>query len=159
MRFRFSLLLAGLLLASCGGGPDPVDNDANGASLPQPSTDRGPEAAGEAPTSDVAPVTATSAGSIPASLHGRWGLNPADCTSTRGDAKGLLTVSATELRFYESRAVPGADVVFDDDSVKGRFNFTGEGMEWSKFQALQVQGNKLVRTETDPAASFTYAKC
>ena len=50
---------------------------------------------------DAEPVNDT-ATAIPASLHGRWGLTPADCTSTRGDAKGLLIVSADGLKFYES---------------------------------------------------------
>src|SRR5688500_4994135 len=29
---------------------------------------------------------------IPAAFHGRWGMVPADCTSTKGDAKGLITI-------------------------------------------------------------------
>ena len=33
---------------------------------------------------------------IPAAFHGRWGMVPADCTSTRGDNKGLITVDAEQ---------------------------------------------------------------
>jgi len=37
--------------------------------------------------------------------------------------------------------------------------FIGEGQEWTKYQTLQVDGAKLKRTERDPLASFTYARC
>ena len=104
----------------------------------------------------MGPAAATA---IPPTLHGRWGLTPGDCTSTQGDAKGLLIVSASELRFYESRAKPTSNVETDDDSMSGDFAFTGEGQSWTKFQALKLQGQDLVRTETNPSASFNYAKC
>jgi len=57
------------------------------------------------------------------------------------------------------RAVPGKDAQGDADSFSGTFAFTGEGQSWSKFEALKLQGRDLVRTETNPTASFTYAKC
>ncbi|HEX2804208.1 MAG TPA: hypothetical protein VHN55_09565 [Sphingomicrobium sp.] len=96
---------------------------------------------------------------MPAALHGRWGLTPGDCTSTRGDAKGLLVVTADRLQFYESRAVPAGDVDVSPDSISGDFSFAGEGQEWTKHLSLELQDKKLVRTERDPNASFTYARC
>ena len=96
---------------------------------------------------------------IPASLQGRWGLSPMDCTSKRGDAKGLLVIGPAELRFYESRAVPGRDVQNGTDSIIGNFTYTGEGQTWTKFEALKLNGEELVRTESNPVASFTYARC
>jgi hypothetical protein len=100
-----------------------------------------------------------STAAIPAALQGRWGLTPADCTSALGDAKGLLVINASELRFYESRAVPAADVDGDADSINGNFTFTGEGRTWTKYEALKVDSGVLTRTETKPTASFSYAKC
>lgn len=79
--------------------------------------------------------------------------------STKGDAKGLLVISDNELRFYESRAVPAANARGDSNSISGDFAFTGEGQTWTKFQSLQLQKKELVRTESNPTASFTYAKC
>lgn len=96
---------------------------------------------------------------IPAALQGRWALTPGDCTSTLGDAKGLLVINDSELRFYESRAVPASGVQTEADSISGTFDFSGEGQKWSKYVALQLQGRDLVRTETNPTASFTYARC
>lgn len=103
------------------------------------------------------PLVATA--SIPQALQGRWGLTPADCMSGRGDTKGLLVASRTELRFYESRAVPAADIDTDPDSISGNFAFTGEGKNWTRYQSLQLDDRKLVRTETNPNMSFTYARC
>ena len=77
----------------------------------------------------------------------------------RSDAKGLLIISPTDLKFYESRAVPAADVTTDANSAAGNFAYTGEGQSWSKYEALKVEKGRLTRTETKPSASFTYAKC
>jgi hypothetical protein len=146
--------------------PDPVaDNAANLAVLPAPSEVNTSDPTGSPPPADAPTPPAPSSGpttpaaSIPAFLHGRWGLTPGDCTSTRGDNKGLLTVSADGLRFYESRAVPAGHVNASPDSFSAEYAFSGEGMEWKKFQTLELQGDKLVRTESNPTTSYTYARC
>ena len=150
-----------LMIVACGGS-DPVDKQANNtAGLPAPDMPS-PDATGARPTNDAAPAVSAPAATtakIPAALHGRWGLSPGDCNSTRGDAKGLLIIGADELRFYESRAVPAANAQASADSISGDFTFTGEGQTWTKFQSLSIQRDGLVRTESNPMASFTYAKC
>jgi hypothetical protein len=149
-----------LAVVSCG-QPDPVANGANVVNLPVRANRAEPDPAGLPPQNAAAPQPAApqSTPNIPVSLQGRWGLTPADCTSMSGDAKGLLVVAADQLKFYESRAIPSADVNADGGSITGHFNFTGEGQSWSKFEALKRTGDKLTRTETNPAASYTYAKC
>jgi hypothetical protein len=160
MRLPLLACLAILATASCS-KRDPVADGANTATSLPLVNHAGPDPHGAPPEMGAAPATSLPepASTIPAALQGRWGLTPADCTSTRGDAKGLLTISAGELRFYESRAVPTADVHGDATTVSGTFDFTGEGQSWSRFQALDLQKQKLVRTESNPPASFTYAKC
>jgi len=158
IRALFSCTLM-LSLAACSRS-GPVDNQASStAGLPDTHA-RAPSASGE-PHVKTAPAGAAPAavGKIPAALQGRWGLTPADCTSALGDAKGLLVVNSDELRFYESRAVPATDVAADATSISGNFAFTGEGQSWNKYEALKVDKHALVRTETNPTASFTYAKC
>lgn len=145
-------LLAIALVAGCG-QPSPVDPKAKNVAAVPAASENSPSAVG------APPAQAADAGAIPAPLRGRWGLEPADCTSTKGDAKGLLIVSADDLKFYESRAVPGDDAGTTANSISGQFNFTGEGQSWTRFEALQLQKDGLVRTESNPAASFTYAKC
>lgn len=139
---------------------DPVAAEANNVTgLPSVATDTASPDGAPPQNASAPPVATSDASGIPAALQGRWGLTPGDCTSALGDAKGLLVVNEAELRFYESRAVPGKDVQADADSISGTFDFTGEGQSWSKFEALKLQGHDLVRTETKPAASFSYAKC
>ena len=157
-----SPLIVSILLAACG-KPDPVDDKAkNTAGLPA-GDQRAPDATGAPPRSatptGTAAAPASAAPAIPAALHGRWAMAPDDCTSTRGDAKGLIVITPTDIRFYESRAVPGANANVSADSIKGDFTFTGEGQTWTKFEALQLNRQELVRTESNPTASFTYAKC
>lgn len=166
MRFMAVLLVLGttIWLVSCG-KQDPVADNIAALNLPVPASDRAPNPTAAPPAGSSAmaaepPVAVTAtATAIPAALQGRWGLAPADCTSTRGDAKGLLAIDGTELRFYESRAVPLPGVQVGDASIRGDFRFTGEGQEWTRFERLERNGANLVRTESNPAASYTYAKC
>jgi hypothetical protein len=124
---------------------------------PLPPASQAP--AGNATPAGAPPPASPGRATIPAALQGRWGLTPADCTSSLGDAKGLLVVGRNELRFYESRAVPGGNTAAERDSYSADFHFAGEGQTWVKFETLQRKSDKLVRTESDPMASFTYARC
>ena len=152
-------LLAIVALAACG-GPETVSEGAENASkLPEinASTSSPSGAAPEAgaPAGNVV----TDPGSIiPAALRGRWGLTPGDCMAAHGD-EGLLTISANELRFHESVAVPAGNVQTSSNSVSGDFAFTGEGQQWSKHLYLELRDGKLVRTERDPLASYRYVRC
>ncbi|HEX6218205.1 MAG TPA: hypothetical protein VFZ35_02900, partial [Sphingomicrobium sp.] len=110
------LLALAVALAACE-SRDPVAEDANNAAaLPAPLESNASDPTGAPPPDNAAsparPGTGptTPAAAIPAFLHGRWGLTPGDCTSTRGDNKGLLTITAERLEFYESRAVPSGNV-------------------------------------------------
>jgi hypothetical protein len=151
---RLTLALAATaILAACGApaddGADPVATEAaDGAS---------------AATASAEPAVQTGLG-IPASMHGRWGLVPADCTSTRGDAKGLITVSAGEIRFYESVGQVDSASERSDTAFRGRFAFTGEGMQWTREMALALGADRttLVRSEFGAdamAEPLTYTKC
>ena len=161
MRIPVVSLAIMLSVAACGGNR-PVDKAAatgRADALPDINA-TAPSALGEphVVTQPAKPLPPPAV-SIPAALHGRWGLTPADCMPGRSDAKGLLTISASGLRFYESRAVPGEDVTTDADSAAGNFHFEGEGQSWTKYEALKAGKGRLTRTETRPSASFTYAKC
>ena len=160
MRLRFLAAIVILASLSCT-KRDPVADDANAAANLPLVAHAGPDPHGAPPEKGAAPATPLPPpiATIPPALQGRWGLTPADCTSTRGDAKGLLVITPGELRFYESRAVPSANMQGDPTSISGDFDFTGEGQSWTRFQALDVRKQKLVRTESNPPASFTYAKC
>ncbi|WP_374408626.1 hypothetical protein [Pelagerythrobacter sp.] len=163
---RLTIALAALpafALAACGA---PADETAPGADT-QPDAMKSPipvepdggigDGAGPPAAGGQAATT------IPAALQGRWGLVPADCTSTRGDAKGLITVDGSSIKFYESRATLGEVAQSSDTSIRAQFAFTGEGMEWNRDTMLAAQGDdKLVRTEYGEEAMadpLTYTKC
>lgn len=156
---QLSLPLLAILMATASAAcekRDPVADELNAApAAPAPDAVSGPLAGG--PPGPAPEGSAT--GPIPAAIQGRWGLTPADCTSTRGDAKGLLEIAPESLKFYESRAVPGTSIEAGSQGISGNFNFTGEGQTWTKYVSLKLQGDGLVRTERNPMASYTYVRC
>lgn len=100
---------------------------------------------------------------IPAALQGRWGLTAADCIPGRADAKGLLTIGPTTLRFYESTGTLIAVGRSTQTGLDGSFAFAGEGQTWERQVSLEATGdNRLVRTESGAdidTASYRYTRC
>ena len=151
----------------------PVDNIAidNDAASPMAG---GPPEGVDAPNSVTAAAenAATKAGKaaaqlptlIPAQFRGRWGLTKADCTSTRGDAKGLLTIDDARLTFYESRGMLDKVLGATANSFDANYGFSGEGQEWQRVERLTRTNAKLQR-RTDAAAgheppvNLTYSRC
>lgn len=164
---RVTAFALAIALAGCNESSPVAEEADNTAGLPSIDNVAGAKdgrasADGSAPANvatQPARAPAAPAASIPSALHGRWGMTPADCTSTKGDAKGLLVVKSDGLTFYESRAVPARNVSVSNDSIGADFDFTGEGQSWTKFETLQLSKDKLVRTESSPMSSFTYARC
>ena len=153
------MLPALLALAACDGGTQGADV----------TTEEAAANGDLAENSSVAPVEPDDAGTpapteIPAAIRGRWGMVPADCTSTLGDAKGLLEIGVTELEFYESVAT--LDTIMDAEPARIRadFDFEGECMTWEREMVLDVQdgGETLIRREYGEDAApgpFRYARC
>jgi hypothetical protein len=94
---------------------------------------------------------------IPAQYRGRWGMVAADCTSTRGDAKGLITVNDATIRFYESTATLKEQRPAIATSFSGLFGFTGEGQTWEKVMTFTRSADTLTRAEDE--GNFTYKRC
>jgi len=153
-------LAALLVLAACDNGTQGADVTAEEAAA------KGDLAANSsvAPTASPSATDPSTATEIPDTLRGRWGLVPGDCTSTRGDAKGLLTITADKLRFYESVGTLGAVKEAGERQIRAAFDFTGEGMAWQREVLLELEDGDatLVRHEYGPDAApepFRYAKC
>tara|TARA_R110000787_G_scaffold94875_2_gene197766 strand:+ start:188 stop:709 length:522 start_codon:yes stop_codon:yes gene_type:complete len=149
---------AGALLVLATGCSSQDEKDMNLADLDTTIVDNGTSPGGNAsdqsngveqtPDRPVA-APADMGNSIPSIIRGRWGMAPADCTSTHGDAKGLLEISGTTLNFYESRGTLGAIKEFEPTRIRAMFAFEGEGMNWIRDMTLDVQddGQTLIRRE------------
>lgn len=167
---RFYVPIAVLIgvssLVACS-GQDPVADNASNSAAPAEVDVLPPDESVTTPTNDlqngddedVNVSAADTTRAIPAAFQGRWGLTPADCMPNRSDAKGLLIVGSEGMRFYEAQAKPEGELRLTPKSVSGSFAFTGEGQNWKKHQVLEIQDHKLVRTESTPMASYTYARC
>lgn len=162
------ILVAALALAGCTRDAPESDatsdtSDADTATADIASRDPTPTdsaVASPAPSPSAPPAT----GDIPNAVLGRWGLVPADCTSTRGDAKGLLVIEPRLLRFFESRGVLRDIAEVSDTRIRASFTFSGEGMEWQRDEVLDVQdgGKTLIRREYGDEAApgpFKYSRC
>lgn len=154
---------AAMALAACGSSSD--DSAAQDGPAAPVAADSIPASTEPADTSPIpaSPDTAVVA-AIPAAMQGRWGMVPADCTSTRGDAKGLITVSAKDIRFYESVGTLGTISQGDANHIRANFAFTGEGMEWTREMDMAIEdgGEVLIRQEFGQDAipgPQRYTKC
>lgn len=149
-----------LTLAACSG--ESADPQASGTSDPELLEPAATQTPSPTPTASPEPVAEVK--EIPSALRGRWALVPADCTSTRGDAKGLLTIGATTLKFYESVGTLKTATSGAPGGLSGTFSYTGEGMEWSREVTLVAgadgQTLNFADTGNDPPPSRrSYTKC
>jgi hypothetical protein len=146
------MIAATLLLAACGKAPERHEDKGNAA---KPSSTSG--------TTDHKPSArkAIKTNHIPSAFQGRWALVPDDCGPDASIAKGLMTIDGKQLRFYESVGTADGITSPTPTQIKGRFAFTGEGMDWSKSMSLTLgkDDTRLIRTEDDPTASYSYMRC
>ena len=153
------MLIPLLLLGACGGSAP-----ANNASSAQAETDRSEPVAdsaiddrgnGVVALPPAATPTPTVASTFPAPFRGRWGMVANDCDPARADAKGLMTVEADRLRFYESRGAPTRIEIASPFKLTAELAFTGEGQSWTKRTTMTLieGGRTIIREESGPAAS------
>lgn len=165
MRIGPAVLAVASLLALTGCGRDPEgsgegNNSTVAATVPE-ATD---ENLMQDPQNHAVPIDAPSPAAvqqIPTAFRGRWGMTANDCDPSRDDAKGLMVVEPTTLRFYESRATLASATAPGGDRLSMRLSFTGEGQSWTADQSFTLldEGRTLVRTENGPAATLRYERC
>lgn len=118
----------------------------------------------EVPEPVASPVDNTPADTVPAAIRGEWGINAGDCFGDRGAAKGLMTVGANSLRFYEAVATLGVIEVRDADHIRADYLFEGEGETWTQGVDLSLGDDRsvLVRRDFGPDAlpePLEYERC
>lgn len=162
-----SAAIAALALTGCSKGSEPAPDPLLTTSAADPLPDQtapANAAASASPAAGTAAGTAALPKSIPNAMVGRWALVPADCTSTKGDAKGLMIIGAATIRFYESTANLAKVTERTDTMLRAQYAFSGEGMEWQREMVLKVAGGgkKLIREEFGQDAAqgpMTYTSC
>lgn len=118
---------------------------------------------GAAPSENAA-TPSTLPTSIPAQFHGRWGINRADCTSTKGDAKSLLTINDARLTFYEAKGTLDKVLGATATSFDASYGFMGEGQTWQRVERLKLVNDRLQRRTDaapgqEPPVNLTYLRC
>lgn len=129
---------------------------------PNDSTAPAQDTPAATPTNEATPARLPT--SIPAQFQGRWGLVRADCTSTRGDAKGLLTINDARLTFYEARGTLAKVLGATANNFDARYAFMGEGQTWERTERFKLVSGKLQRrTDAEPGqeppVNLTYERC
>jgi hypothetical protein len=172
MKKRLVLLVSSALLLSCRPAGDAARSDeavargtgAAGAAdvdtVPVDESVATPSSAlanGAAPPVDTNVSQAAGDLAIPSQYQGRWGMVPADCQPGRSDAKGLITIDAKTIRFYEALGTLAEVRPAIATSFSGLFRYTGEGMNWTRVETLTRAGNSLTRATDE--GSFRYTRC
>jgi len=140
---RYLILGACLCLAAC--SPPKASQDAPADA---------PSAA--APASSAAASASEAAAELPAGFLGVWDVNPA-CPST-SDTK--LTVSATDLTFFESGATIRKVTVKSPNEAVIDADFSGEGETWSRSLHLKLSDDgKLLTTDESTDKAVTRTRC
>jgi hypothetical protein len=157
---HLSVATLALALAACQQAPsNNVAAEANAAVAdvetlpPDESSDANVDDQGNVATNKETGTAAV----IPPQYRGRWGMVAADCTSTRSDAKGLITIADKTIRFYESTATLKEQRPAISEAFSGLFAFTGEGQTWTRVETLTRTGDTLKRADEESTA--TYQRC
>lgn len=98
---------------------------------------------------------------FPASYFGRWGMTTGDCDPAASDAKGLISVQGSLVKFYESVATMTSGKRETLHSVSGEFQVLGEGQKWktSTRYRLSEDRQKLTRQDAGIDSPIAYSRC
>jgi len=137
-----------------------IDNGLNAAEAANAEVETLPPSETDATANAATPLPIR----VPIPFHGRWGINRADCTSTGGDAKGLIMINDARLIFYESRGTLDEVLGATADSFDARYAFTGEGQTWERVERLKLVNDRLQRRTDaapgqEPPVNLTYERC
>lgn len=98
---------------------------------------------------------------LPPSFVGRWGMTKADCDPNSLATKGLLTISADHLKFWESKGSVQRIVRHSPYDVTLVLDMTGEGQRWTSTTQLTLDAaaTQLVRAERGTPDHYRYQRC
>jgi hypothetical protein len=156
---KLTVVAALVGLAACRVPEESEEVAVIGRALPSsPSTAAVMGSAGGQPLAAPAPAAIADV-RLPPAFVGRWGLVPADCTSRKGDNKGLMTVAPDRLTFYESRATIARLEGVSPAEFRATLAFTGEGQEWREETGLVLEEGGRVLVRVVDGERLRYTRC
>ena len=170
MTIRITLACcSALALAACSGSGQPSASETAAApggviaDATPPTVLASASASGTADAASASSSTAPTDGT-PFAMRGRWGLVAADCAPGRADAKGLMTIASSSIKFYESIAELSKTSDRSETMLRGSYNFSGEGVNWKRDITLTLapDGKTLVKLESGqdaPPGPMKYTHC
>ena len=98
---------------------------------------------------------------FPKAYFGRWGMTANDCAWGASDAKGLLSIQGSLVKFYESTGMMRNGKRETLNSVSSDFDMTGEGQKWQTHVRYRLAENRqqLVRQDTGEPNEYVYMRC
>ena len=95
---------------------------------------------------------------IPAEFHGEWNETLVDCGTANNDSR--LTITATEMQFYESGGVVRGAFMHGPYEILIVLNMSGEGSSWmSSFQYTLASDGSYLSARSDDGSLFVRYRC
>lgn len=153
-------ILTGALIGSCipaadkGGQGDAAIAAESGEAGEQSES----RVAGADPADNIAPINMTQ---FSPAYFGRWAMVSVECEPGRSDAKGLITIQGSLVKFYESTATLRDGKRLSSTAMQGNFEFVGEGEKWEKPMRFEISSDRqmLTRTDLGDQLSYRYQRC
>jgi hypothetical protein len=98
---------------------------------------------------------------FPKAYMGRWGMTANDCISGASDAKGLISIQGSLVKFYESVGTMRNGKRLTLNSTSADFDMVGEGQEWRMHNSFQLTNDRsgLTRTDITTGERYVYIRC
>jgi hypothetical protein len=98
---------------------------------------------------------------FPKAYFGRWGMTVNDCAWGASDAKGLLSIQGSLVKFYESTGTMRNGKRETLNSVSSDFEMVGEGQKWQTHVRYRLVDDRqqLIRQDAGDAQEYVYQRC
>jgi hypothetical protein len=130
-----------LILSGCGSSESPAEDEL--AAI-----------APDAPLKIVIPQ-------FPASYFGRWGMTDADCILEASDAKGLITVQGSLVKFHDSTATMTKGLRETLYALSGDFDLVAKEQKWRTHNRYRLTEDRkqMIRQDGVGGEKSTYFRC
>ncbi len=98
---------------------------------------------------------------FPGGYQGRWATTPAGCADDPENSEQIISLQGKLVKFHESIGTMTAGKRMTSRTMKGEFEFVGEGEKWNKAMGFEMSEDRtlLTRTDGDSGKSYRYVAC